>query len=114
MKLTKINGPDGSELFIQYDEEECGDLRSVGFIEDIAERTNKFKETMANTIQSYSSLVLNSVKSGISDVPAPESVQIEFGLQLGGEAGIPFVTKGSAQSNIKITMNWNLKDLKER
>ncbi|MCX7595121.1 MAG: hypothetical protein N2235_15450 [Fischerella sp.] len=27
----------------------------------------------------------------------------EFGIELGGEAGIPYVTKGTAKSNLKIT-----------
>jgi len=106
MKLTKINGSDGSEIFIQYDEEESDDLRSVGFIDDVAERTKKYKKTMADTIQNYSTLVLDSVKSGIGNTPSPDSVQIEFGLQLGGESGVPFITKGSAQANIKVTIIW--------
>ncbi|MEQ8537320.1 MAG: CU044_2847 family protein [Coleofasciculus sp. D1-CHI-01] len=33
---------------------------------------------------------------------------MEFGLQTGGETGIPFVTKGSAQANVKITIEWDL------
>jgi hypothetical protein len=29
---------------------------------------------------------------------------LEFGVELGGEAGVPYVTKGTAKSNMKITV----------
>lgn len=106
MRLTEILGPDGSKIYIQYDEEENDELRAVGFVEDIAERTEKLKETMASTIRGYSSIVLNAVKE--ANLMSPESVTLEFGLQLGGEAGVPFITKGTAQANVKVTVNWKL------
>jgi hypothetical protein len=31
-------------------------------------------------------------------------VTLEFGIELGGEAGVPYVTKGTAKSNLKITV----------
>ena len=33
---------------------------------------------------------------------------LEFGLQLGGEAGVPFITKGTVQANVKVTVEWKL------
>jgi hypothetical protein len=108
-RITKILGPDESEIYIQYDDEESEDLQAVGFLEDVRERTEKFKETMSSTILGYSSMVLNVVKEGMGDQLAPDSVTLEFGLQLGGEAGVPFVTKGTAQANIKVTIEWDLK-----
>jgi NTP-dependent ternary system trypsin peptidase co-occuring protein len=37
----------------------------------------------------------------------PSQVELSFGVTLGGEAGIPFVAKGSAQANVSITLTWN-------
>lgn len=108
MKLAKLLGPEGSEIYIQYDDEEGDDLQAVGFLEDIQERTEKFKETLGYTILSYSSMVLNAIKEGMAERLAPDSVTLEFGLQLGGEAGVPFVTKGTAQANVKVTIQWDL------
>lgn len=108
MRLSEILGPDGSKIYIQYDEEENDELRAVGFVEDIAERTEKLKETMASTILGYSSIVVNAVKEGMADPMSPESVTLEFGLQLGGEAGVPFITKGTVQANVKVTVEWKL------
>jgi hypothetical protein len=101
MKLAEILGPDGSTIYIQYDEGESDELQAVGFLEDIGERTEKFKKMMVSTIQGYSSIVLNAMKEGMSDLMTPESMTLEFGLQIGGEAGVPLITKGSAQANVK-------------
>jgi hypothetical protein len=31
---------------------------------------------------------------------------IEFGVELGGEMGVPLITKGEARANFKITLTW--------
>ena len=33
-----------------------------------------------------------------------DKVTLEFGIEIGGEAGVPYVTKGTAKSNLKITV----------
>ena len=110
MRLSEILGPDGSTIYIQYDEEEDDELRAVGFVEDIAERTEKLKKMMASTILGYSSIVLNAVKE--ANLLSPESVTLEFGVQLGGEAGVPFITKGTVQANVKVTVVWKVNEKK--
>ena len=106
MRLSEILGPDGSTIYIQYDEDEGDELRAVGVVEDIAERTEKLKKMMASTILGYSSIVLNAVKE--TNLMSPESVTLEFGVQLGGEAGVPFITKGTVQANVKVTVVWKV------
>jgi len=108
MKLTEILAPDSSKIYIQYDEEEIDELRAVGYIDDIAKRTERFKETVVSTVRSYSQMMLNAVQEGMTGLLDPDKVTLEFGLQLGGEAGVPFVTKGTAQANVKVTIEWNL------
>ena len=112
-KLTKILAPDGSEIYIQYEEEESDELHAVGFVEDIAERTERFKKTMLSTIRGYSETVLNTVQKGMEGLLTPDKVTLEFGLQLGGEAGVPFITKGTAEANVKITIEWSLNKQKQ-
>lgn len=36
----------------------------------------------------------------------PGAVEIEFGVELGGQLGIPLVTKGEAKANFKVTLKW--------
>ncbi len=110
-KITEILGPDGETIYIQYDDEDIDELRAVGNIDDIKERTEKLKRLMVSTVRGYSQIVLDAVKQSMSQ-PAPSKVTLEFGLQAGGETGIPFVTKGSAQANVKVTIEWELNTTK--
>jgi Trypsin-co-occurring domain 1 len=107
-RLTTILAPDGSTIYIQYDDDENDDLRARGVVEDIAERTQRFKDIMASTVRGYAAMVLHTVQQGMMDLRAPDKVCLEFGIQLGGEAGIPFVTKGTAEANVKATIEWTL------
>ncbi|APX12916.1 CU044_2847 family protein [Tateyamaria omphalii] len=36
----------------------------------------------------------------------PEEIGMEFGIDVGGEAGIPFVTKGTMNANFKVSVVW--------
>ena len=113
MELTKIIAPDGSEIYIQYDEDEIsGGLEAIAD-ENISddERTKKFKEGLENNIKNYSSMVMDAVKNGVNkkDDQNLKSIELEFGLQIGGEAGIPFITKGTVQSNITVKVAWEFK-----
>ena len=38
----------------------------------------------------------------------PDEMQLEFGLKLGGEAGVPFVAKGKAEANFAVRLTWAL------
>lgn len=42
----------------------------------------------------------------------PGALEIEFGVELGGEMGIPLVTKGEAKANFKVTLKWEDKEAK--
>lgn len=54
------------------------------------------------TIRTYTTYTLNAFKElAVANV---ENVTLEFGIKVGGEAGIPYVTKGTAESNLKITV----------
>ncbi|MBD2562882.1 MULTISPECIES: CU044_2847 family protein [Nostoc] len=106
-KITEIIGSDGEKIYIQYDDADTDELQAVGYIDDIQERSERLQKMMISTVRNYSGLILNSVKQGITD-KAPSKVTMEFGLQAGGETGVPFVTKGSAQANVKVTIEWDL------
>jgi hypothetical protein len=108
-KVTTIAGPHGSVIYIQYDEDvaDSGELQAVSNIDDIVARTEQFTKGLINTVQSCTEVVLDAVKAGTEKVK-PSKIQLEFGVQLGGEKGIPFVAKGTAQANIKINIEWDL------
>ena len=107
--ITEILSPDGEIIYIQYDEEDTDELRAVGVIDDIKEKSERLQQMMISTVRGYSRMVLNSVKEGVNDIQPPSKMTLEFGLQAGGETGVPFVTKGTAQANVKVTIEWDLK-----
>ena len=107
-KLTEILAADDSTIYIQYDEEDSDELRAVGFIEDVSKRTARFRSAVSSTIKGYTEILLEAVQAGSVSNLTPSKVTMEFGIQAGGETGIPFVTKGTAQANVKVTIEWDL------
>lgn len=49
--------------------------------------------------------IAESVVESLSTLK-PGEVEVEFGVELGGELGIPMVTKGEAKANFKVTLRW--------
>jgi hypothetical protein len=43
-----------------------------------------------------------------------EQVQFEFSVSLGGEAGVPYITKGGGEGALKVTVQCNLAKQKQR
>lgn len=37
----------------------------------------------------------------------PSECTIEFGVNVGGEAGVPFITKGTLGANFKVALKWS-------
>lgn len=117
MALTKIQAPDGSDIFLEYDEtniiKQDNGLSAISNKNILEERTENFKNGLEVTIQNYSIIVLNSIQNikhnPPEDITKLKNIQLEFGVQIGGEVGIPFITKGSIESNVKVTLTWELK-----
>lgn len=59
-------------------------------------------ETEIESVAAMAETVLNALR-----VLQPGEVEIEFGIELGGEMGIPLITKGEAKGNFKVTLKWN-------
>jgi hypothetical protein len=59
-------------------------------------------QAIEGTIRAYTNYTLNAFKQVSS--ASVDKVTLEFGIKVGGEVGIPYVTKGTGESNIKITV----------
>ncbi|QLE53989.1 hypothetical protein FD724_39950 (plasmid) [Nostoc sp. C057] len=85
------------------DEEEEEALVGKGISpEQIRQKMMQNFLSIQNTIRTYTVYTLNAFKQ----IPIAEvnKVTLEFGIEMGGEAGVPYVTKGTAKSNMKITV----------
>jgi hypothetical protein len=54
--------------------------------------------------------VAETVRTSLAEFNNPSGLEIEFGVELGGEAGIPKILSGSTKANFKITLKWENKE----
>mgnify|MGYP001791544211 FL=1 len=99
-----VEAPEVETLSISEDEEEEEAASEKGLKEDF----RKHMQDLQSTIFAYTNYSLAVFKKvTISNI---DKVTLEFGVEVGGEAGIPYVTKGTAKSNLKIQVECSLKD----
>ncbi|MEM6426402.1 MAG: CU044_2847 family protein [Cyanobacteria bacterium P01_H01_bin.119] len=95
------------------DEPEGPTRRSLGSEKGLSEwMNNRVSSNLGNvqdsfqavqgTIRAYTRNTLNAFK-GLTDVTV-DKVTLEFGVKVAGGAGVPYVTQGTAECNLKITV----------
>ncbi len=57
-------------------------------------------------VQSLIVTCCNSLYESLERLPHPEKVSVEFGVKLGGEVGVPMLTKASGEANFKVSVEW--------
>ncbi len=105
-QLTPIELEDGMVIYIEATEDVGSpDIKKMTQEEALVSKggmekaVQKFK-TIEGTIRSYTTHTLNAFKElAVANV---DKITLEFGIKVGGEAGIPYVTKGTAESNLKV------------
>jgi len=76
-------------------------ISTKGVKEDFQKHIQDFQ----STIFTYTSYTLAAFKKvAVADI---NKVTLEFGLEIGGEAGVPYITKGTVKSNLKVTVECN-------
>lgn len=64
--------------------------------------------TVKTTITQYTRYVLNAFKElGSGNV---DKVSLVFGLKIAGSSGVPYITEGSAEANLQISVECSFKD----
>lgn len=67
-----------------------------------SEQVARSFQAMQGTIRAYTSYTLNAFRQMAG--ANVDKVTLEFGVKVAGEAGVPYVTKGTADANLKITV----------
>lgn len=118
-KITPIRLEDGTVIYVEATEDvDAPPVNTEECVEDDEQKPIKKGipqkqivqdfEVIQGTIRAYTVYTLNAFKKlAIANV---DKVTLEFGIELGGEAGIPYVTKGTAKSNLKITVECSFPD----
>ncbi|MGD1941839.1 MAG: CU044_2847 family protein [Leptolyngbyaceae cyanobacterium] len=84
-------------------EQQRGDLvDEKGVAQEAASRVAQSFELLEGTIRTYTRRTLNAF-TNLGDANI-EKVTLEFGVNVAGEAGVPYVTKGTAECSLKITV----------
>jgi hypothetical protein len=79
------------------------EMSTEDFIDATKDRLASIGDTIANAIQPFfDTLSTLEVK--------PSECAIEFGVNAGGEAGVPFVTKGTVGANFKVSLKWDWRE----
>lgn len=79
-------------------------LTSKGTKEKIAQQFAAMQDTMRD----YTNYALNAFKQvGGANI---DKVTLEFGVKVAGEAGVPYVTKGTADATLKVTVECSFPD----
>ena len=111
-QLTPLKLEDGTVIYIEATEgvsvasesTESGEERPTSFdprgTRGIRQKMMQNFEAVEGTIRAYTSHTLNALKK-VTDANI-DKVTLEFGVTVGGEAGVPYVTKGTVESNLKI------------
>ncbi|MEQ8999039.1 MAG: CU044_2847 family protein [Coleofasciculus sp. B1-GNL1-01] len=97
------------------EEDEDGEEPTVPKTIEVAKAQRQMVQNfraIQGTIRAYTIYTLSAFKKmAIANV---NKVTLEFGIELGGEAGVPYVTKGTAKSNLKITVECSFPDSTEQ
>ncbi len=106
---------DVPDITTDEEEEEDGEETTVTKNLEVAKAQRQMVQNfraIQGTIRAYTIYTLSAFKKmAIANV---NKVTLEFGIELGGEAGVPYVTKGTAKSNLKITVECSFPDSTEQ
>ena len=67
-----------------------------------SEQVMRSFQAMQGTIRAYTSYTLGAFKQMAG--ANVDKVTLEFGMKVAGEVGVPYITKGTADANLKITV----------
>ncbi|UJB72984.1 hypothetical protein HRE53_30085 (plasmid) [Acaryochloris sp. 'Moss Beach'] len=112
-QLAPIQLDDGTVIYIEAEDDVStpslpkseGTTRTSKGVGDVA---LKNFQAMQGTIRTYTAYTLNAFKEvATANV---DKVILEFGVKVAGEGGVPYITKGSGECNLKITVECSFGD----
>lgn len=68
----------------------------------VIERVDQLRGTIAK--------VCDHIRSSFAEANHPDELKVSFGISLGGELGVPFVSRGTAEASIIVEATWKKGD----
>lgn len=101
---------DGQVIYFEVDpavsvDQHEGGQPAEGFADagDVINQIDQITDTILRVCRSVHQNAYSQLQTA-----KPKEFEIEFGVTLGGEVGIPLVSKGSAEAQIKVVARWDL------
>lgn len=94
-----IESSGNNALADSYTTTDESDRETYGFSDEIKSQL----VTMHGTIRAYSWQVIGAFRSLPRGVEV-EEINLKFGLKIGGKAGLPIFTEGTAESNFEVSV----------
>lgn len=108
MGLTafKVKDQDGNEHVVLIENDGGSDVPRPASAQDSITKAATSLEKALKPVTAIAHTVLTTLSAAV-----PGKITVEFGVELGGKVGIPFVTEGSSKANFKVQVTWDpLKD----
>jgi hypothetical protein len=116
-KIKSLELDNGTFIMVESEEIESIDqsvnyqeteqtLISRGVLDNAVKEFNNIQKT----IRDYTTYTLKAFQDAAH--ANVDKVTLEFGIKIGGEAGIPYITKGTAESNLKVTVECSFPEKK--
>jgi len=112
MEAIELKTATGQSILIEVaDVPQVAAGRKAGGIAGVGEKAVKTIEELEDVGIAIADIcnTLQGQIQGALQKSKPSELTLEFGVTLAGEAGVPFVTKGTAEGTFKVTAKWNFK-----
>ena len=111
-KIFELETNDGSLIKIEVDENL--ETKKSGSTEFVSSSSTLKRAAMSfGSTSDEIKKVANNLYQSIKDADfSPDTMEVEFGLKVGGEAGV-FIAKTSLEANFKVKLKWEKKEKKQ-
>jgi len=105
-KLNSATNDDEVKFLIQVAGQPGGGVTPQMNVQDFIDGSKEQFIRIAEVVEVAGHSLVNRIAKLATK---PTECAIEFGISAGGEAGVPFVTKGTVGANFKVTIKWTTK-----
>lgn len=112
MALIVLKATNGKDILVEVDDEAFAVPRRGGVPkrggETIADKARAYTSSFAS-IGQYIMTVCDEIYdkyNAAAEKVRPDQMEIQFGIKLSGEGGVPFLSKGAAEATIQVTAKW--------
>lgn len=108
MSIIAMKGSNGEDIYVEvkdFFEAPAVEEGGGGVVAGAEDYINRF-EHVGQHIMSVCAEIYKKYAAASSAL-RPDEIELKFGVKLGGKAGIPFVSEGSAEGTFEVTAKWN-------